>query len=124
LVEVPAQGSFPKSRHLRKTDEISSVFAFKHQEYGEFIRVLLKPNDLGFPRLAVVIGKKTAPLAVQRNYMKRVVREQFRRFQDQLGGFDIVVHVRKRFLRGATESIKGELLRLVSRLQQRICNRV
>ena len=36
------------------------------------------PNALEHARLGLIVGKKTARRAVQRNYMKRVLRELFR----------------------------------------------
>jgi ribonuclease P protein component len=107
---------------LRKTDEISSVFAFKRQESGEFVRVLVKPNLLDHPRLAVVVGKKTAPLAAARNYMKRALRELIRVRQGNVGGLDLVVQVRKEFSRGAFRVVETELLRHVATLQRK-CGR-
>ncbi|BEV72634.1 hypothetical protein THUN1379_21160 [Paludibacterium sp. THUN1379] len=54
-------------------------------------QVFARPNDLGHPRLGLVVGKKVAKRAVRRNYIKRTVREWFRLNQHQLGGMDFVV---------------------------------
>jgi len=53
--------------------------------------VLACANGLPHPRLGLAISKKTLPLAVQRNRIKRLSRETFRQLQHQLGGMDIVV---------------------------------
>lgn len=116
---MPADKTLPKSRHLRKTDEISSVFSFKRQEYGQFIRVLGKPNGLDHPRLAVIVAKKIAPLATARNYMKRALRELFRSRQATIGGLDLVVQVRKEFYRPAFWDVEKELVHHVTKLQHR-----
>ncbi|MCR3800137.1 ribonuclease P protein component, partial [Pseudomonas aeruginosa] len=42
-----------------------------------------------------VIGKKNVKLAVQRNRLKRLIRESFRHNQETLAGWDIVVIARK-----------------------------
>lgn len=108
---------FPDSRRLRKTDEISSVFSFKRRFHGAHLQLLAKPNELGFPRLAVVVGRKTARRAVTRNYMKRVVRDLFRLHQDELGAVDIVVRVHKAFTREMFGPVREELLELFAGLR-------
>jgi ribonuclease P protein component len=42
-------------------------------------------------RLGLAISKKNCRLAVQRNRLKRIVRESFRAHKEMLGGLDIVV---------------------------------
>ena len=42
-------------------------------------------------RLGLAISKKNCRLAVQRNRLKRIVRESFRSNKEMLGGLDIVV---------------------------------
>ena len=51
-------------------------------------------NNLGYPRLGVVVPKKNISRAVQRNYCKRIARELFRLRREQLGSLDIVLLVR------------------------------
>jgi ribonuclease P protein component len=43
------------------------------------------------PRLGLVVGKRFAPRAVDRNRIRRVVRESFRRRRADLPALDIVV---------------------------------
>lgn len=71
--------------------------------------VLGKPNSLAFPRLGIMVAKKTARLSVSRNYMRRIVREQFRAQQDDIAPLDIVVRVTKSFNRQDFASIMQEL---------------
>ncbi|MEW5942418.1 MAG: ribonuclease P protein component [Pseudomonadota bacterium] len=110
---------FPKSRHLLKTDEISSVFSFKRRFSGEHFQVLVKPNQLGYPRLAVVVGKKTESRAVARNYVKRVVREAFRLLQHELGGLDCVVRAHKSFSSTEFLATRQELQQLFASAAKR-----
>lgn len=46
------------------------------------------------PRLGLVIAKKHVRLAVQRNRVKRLMRESFRHHQQLLSGLDIVILAR------------------------------
>lgn len=76
------------------------------------------PNRLGYPRLGIVVSKKTARRAVARNYMRRVLREWFRLNREQMGGLDVVVKVQKTFVRDDFMLIQEELQRFMNRLQR------
>ena len=53
--------------------------------------MLARPNELGHPRLGVIVAKRSAKLAVQRNRFKRTVREAFRKRRATLANWDYVV---------------------------------
>ena len=56
---------------------------------------LAKPNHQGFNRLGMVVSKKSVPLAVHRNRIKRQIRESFRKtLTDNPVSLDIVVLTR------------------------------
>ncbi len=57
--------------------------------------VLARSNAMSEPRLGLAIAKKHVVLAVQRNRIRRVVRESFRHQRELLSGLDLVVLVRK-----------------------------
>ncbi|WP_221774916.1 ribonuclease P protein component, partial [Citrobacter braakii] len=56
--------------------------------------ILARENGLDHPRLGLVIGKKSVKLAVQRNRLKRLMRDSFRLNQKMLAGLDIVIVAR------------------------------
>jgi ribonuclease P protein component len=115
--------AFQKSKRLKETDEISSVFSFKCQVYGDYLRVLAKPNILNYPRFTGIIRKKTAAHAVTRNYIKRSLREIFRRHQNLFDGLDIVVLAHKSFTDNAFIPVENEFLRLMDSLQKKLAQR-
>ena len=51
----------------------------------------LEQRDAGHPRLGVLISRKHAKAATQRNRIKRCIREAFRLEQDKLGALDLLV---------------------------------
>ena len=53
--------------------------------------VLSRENRKKSARLGLAISKKNCRLAVQRNRLKRIVRESFRSHRETLGGVDFVV---------------------------------
>ena len=109
---------FSKRSHLRKTDEISSVFDFRCRETGLYLTALAKPNTVGNPRLAIMVARKVASRAVARNYMRRVLREAFRHSQQELGNFDIVIRVNRPFDRFQAGPVREELLKHFSRISK------
>ena len=62
---------------------------------GKNLLILARENGLDHPRLGLVIGKKSVKLAVQRNRLKRLMRDSFRLNQHMLAGLDIVIVARK-----------------------------
>ena len=62
---------------------------------GKNVLLLACANQLDHPRIGLVIGKKSVKLAVERNRLKRVIRESFRHHQEVLDGWDIVIVARK-----------------------------
>lgn len=52
--------------------------------------LLVRPNGLDHPRLGLVIAKKKVRLSVERNRLKRTVRESFRSQQAQLPPVDVI----------------------------------
>lgn len=82
-----------KYRLVRKQD-FEFVFAKPSKSTRHSLLALYRPNTLAHPRLGIIVGKRHIRTAVVRNRCRRVIRESFRQFGDQLGGLDIVVMVR------------------------------
>lgn len=85
---------FGWEKKLHKTDEFSSVFRFKCAQRGACLDVLARPNGLGHARLGLVVGRKLLRRAVDRNRLRRLLRERFRLNQGRLGALDIVVRLK------------------------------
>lgn len=88
------KNSFGKAKKLRKTDEFSSVFRFKRVRRGINLDIYFRDNEIGQPRLGLVVPKKALPRAVDRNRLRRILRESFRLSQEHLGAVDIVIRVK------------------------------
>ncbi len=109
-----------KEAKLIKTDEFSSVFNFRKRIATEYLALHYQGNQLQRPRLGLVVGKKTAKLAVSRNYMRRVLRELFRLHQHEISAADIILRVQKKFDKRDFQLIKLEFNALVVKLNQRL----
>ena len=82
------------------------------------VLILARRNSLGYSRLGLVVAKKHAKRAVDRNQIKRMIRESFRHNQLKLENFDCVVLSRagaqnldKQQLRGMVDQLWSRLLR-------------
>ena len=107
---------FSKQAKLLKTDEFSSVFNFRKRISAHYLVMHYQPNSQEQARLGLVVGKKTCKLAVDRNYMRRVLRELFRTQQHQISHVDLVVRVQKKFDRVNFSQIKQEFDSLLLKL--------
>ena len=85
--------AFPKAARLTKTDEFSSVFALRPVRRSRHFVLYVRANGHPQARLGVVIGKKFAKRAVERNLIKRQCRELFRLRQPSLGGRDVLIRL-------------------------------
>ncbi len=110
---------FPGRYKLKKTDEFSSVFNFRKRISGIVLAFHYMPNTLGYPRIGLVVGKKTARRAVQRNYMKRVLRDLFRLERPALGSVDILVRPLKAYSRSDFAVVQAEFRQLLDKLRRR-----
>jgi ribonuclease P protein component len=110
---------FTKEAKLIKTDEFSSVFNFRKRISAKFLALHYQPNKIGHARLGLVVGKKIAKRAVDRNYMRRVLREFFRIQQHEINPVDLVIRVQKKFEKEDFIQIKQEFDTLLAKINQR-----
>ncbi|MBD7976636.1 ribonuclease P protein component [Pseudomonadaceae bacterium Sa2CUA2] len=88
--------SFSREKRLLVPRQFKAVFDSPTGKVpGKHVLLLARANGLDHPRLGMVIGKKSVKLSVERNRLRRQIRETFRHAQDHLAGWDIVVVVRK-----------------------------
>jgi len=64
----------------------------------------VRANGMEQARLGIVVGKKFAPRAAERNLVKRMVRELFRGRQAQFAGRDILLRLQAKFPRAEFSS--------------------
>lgn len=69
---------FSRQSRLLKAAEFKSVFQQPVRSGDACFRMLARANGIQRHRLGLAVSKKTCPLAVGRNRIKRLVRESFR----------------------------------------------
>lgn len=88
---------FGRRYRLLKADEYSSVFAFRRSKSNAFFQIYWRQSELAHPRIGLIVAKKTAKKAHERNYIKRTVREWFRLNKSNLKNFDYIVRSKQKF---------------------------
>ncbi len=95
----------PRTSRLLKPAQYRNIFQRPIKTTDNYFTVLCRPSNIASPRLGLAVSKKNARRAVDRNRIKRVIRESFRSNKGELGGVDYVVLNRK-----GTDSISNSIL--------------
>ena len=111
--------TFPKSSRLLKPSDYGKVFDdvqlwVPHRHF----LILATPNTLGHARIGLVFSKKNLKLAVQRNRVKRRVRETFRH-EREYPALDIVVLGRRGLTELDNAALNATLTELWARLRKK-----
>lgn len=86
------------------------------------LTILATANGLDHPRLGLAIARKHVRRAVDRNRIKRQVRETFRTTQDAIGPLDVVVLARPGAQRLTAAELRTALETLWRELAHRCAN--
>ncbi|MBX9585983.1 MAG: ribonuclease P protein component [Gammaproteobacteria bacterium] len=107
---------FTRHMRLRSEAEFMAVFQRPRRFSDQNLVALCRHNDIHHARLGVSVPKRAFKLASDRNAVKRVIRDSFRRRQVQLDSLDIVIVVK---IPSSTFS-KRELRECIERLWQKV----
>lgn len=86
----------PKEKRVRNESDFKRIYTRgSFFSVGSF-SINFMPNRMSFPRLGIVVSKKTESKATNRNKVKRRFREASRKLYDVLPpGYDVIVTVKK-----------------------------
>jgi ribonuclease P protein component len=82
---------FQRRMRLLTARDYERVFQQPQKSSGKALTVLARCSGRAWARLGLAIPRKQIRRAVERNRIKRLIRESFRRHQDLLSGLDVVV---------------------------------
>lgn len=86
--------SFTRAQRLLAPAQFARVFRTGRRSGNDCFNVIAAPGSGSAARLGLAVSKKVSKSAVQRNRIKRVVRESFRKHSADLPALDIVVMAR------------------------------
>jgi len=93
---APARLTLPAQRRLRRKSDFDAAYAGGRRFGNGFFGVTAFLNDKGWPRLGLAVAVRTAGGGVERNRIRRIIRESFRLHQHELPGVDLIVSARGR----------------------------
>jgi ribonuclease P protein component len=82
-----------RDARLVQQAEFDRVFAENQRARTDSLIVMARPNQVGHARLGMVVSKRLLPRAVDRNRVKRCIRECFRLKLAELPACDFVVRL-------------------------------
>ena len=103
---------------LRRRREFDEVYSRGVRVAGRQFVLFILPNVLGHSRLGLTLSKRIGK-AVLRNRTRRRLREIFRRRQEGLGSFDIVIHARPGIARCSLAELESEFLAGFARFRKK-----
>ena len=116
---VPARPGFARRQRLLSAAAFDAVYSRRRRVGDDCFTVNSAPNTLGHARLGLSIGAKAAGNAVNRNRVKRVVRDSFRHAALTLPAVDLVVGARN----GARTAHNAQLRESLDGLWKKIRDR-
>lgn len=107
----PSSTSFPRQARLLKPSDFRIVFSGSKRSADGFFTVLVAKTEGNLARLGLAISKRCAKGAVERNRLKRIVRESFRTHRDMLATIDLVVMCRQKAVKATNADLTASLIK-------------
>lgn len=107
---------FSLAVRIRTQAQYRHVFAVQQRLFGRFFVLFYRKNQLHHPRIGIIIRKRNIRHAVDRNKIKRKVREIFRVQQKDLPAMDIVIVVKSEAERASKQELQVCLEKLMTQL--------
>jgi ribonuclease P protein component len=85
----------PREARLRRPGDFAALRASSGRAGGRCFHLRFRDNELGHARLGLAISKRVSKRAVERNRIKRLVRESFRQVRHRLPPVDLMVMARE-----------------------------
>lgn len=109
--EILKRFFFSKKQRLAGNKQFEAVLARKVRVANGLLVLYAAENDCNYPRLGVSVGKSCGG-AVQRNRLKRLLREAFRQNQDRIApGFDYLLMISPQLSKKINKSSSKEAVR-------------
>jgi ribonuclease P protein component len=98
--------------------DFDAAYARGRRTASDFFVVVARANTADGPRLGLAVATKAVGNSVQRNRIRRLIRESFRLRQRELPAWDLVVSARKRARGVASAELRASLDALWDKVKQ------
>ncbi|WP_424946803.1 ribonuclease P protein component [Candidatus Spongiihabitans sp.] len=112
-------GCLGRQRKLLTNAQFSAVFDHRKSIHGKYFSIHVAGNALDHPRLGLAVSRRVSKKAVQRNRIKRQIRESFRLRLVELPTIDLVVVAKAGGAEQANQALRRELDKLWYRAAER-----
>ncbi|WP_431635063.1 ribonuclease P protein component [Dyella sp. KULCS107] len=85
----------PREARLCRAGDFAALRQASGRFGGRCFSVRYRQNELGHARMGLAISKRVSKRAVERNRIKRLARESFRRIRHELPAVDLVLMARE-----------------------------
>ena len=106
----------PREARLRRAADFAALRHSAGRLSSGSFRIRFGSNEAGVARLGLAISKRVSKRAVDRNRIKRVIRESFRHARLDLPAVDILVMARESARDADLATLRDELTRLWKKL--------
>jgi ribonuclease P protein component len=111
---------FPSCLRLKAANEFNYVFSRPAKTSAKYLGIYYRKSQLGYPRLGLVVAKKHIKKAIDRNRIKRLIRESFRLNRHVLPVCDYVVVI----YQGIADLTNKEIREQLNKQWQKLPNRI
>lgn len=112
-----ANAGLPREARLRRPGDFAALRTSSGRAGGRCFHMRYRDNGLDHARLGLAISKRVSKRAVERNRIKRLLRESFRRVRHQLPAVDMMVMAREQAAGVPGPQLLAELDALWKKLQ-------
>jgi ribonuclease P protein component len=104
--------TLPAQRRLRRKSDFEAAYARGRRLGNGFFAVTANANCVGGPRLGLAVAARLAGGSVERNRIRRIIRESFRLHQHEIPAVDLVVSARARARDASGAELRASLAAL------------
>jgi len=118
LSPTPIKFVFPRTRRVRKSSEFRELVRVGRKSQDRLFSVYALANGFDHGRLGITVSRRVSARAVDRNRIKRLIREAYRHEPVRLCGVDLVVIARPAALEAEVPEMLQSLRNHWSALQK------